>query len=274
MNSKAGNMQFEFFKKVIACILACLELSRNQQSRCTTYTMNKKFIGSLQEDRAKPLWEFERESVGLVMHFCFSQCERDQRCVGIEICTIRPDLSRCRGCCEWYVIDKDGGLPGNATDGCKYFELSKNNMESRGSRVSANLSAVASTTWWPIKNNIVSNVLDGIPDCNRSNIYSSAREPNPWLEVTLPGAITIWKIVIYNGDIFSFAFVNVNVTYSKNGVTDICGFYPGVLSRNSDQVSFYCPPEAHATTVKLQIQSKPGQLDFLYLCEIEIYRKS
>lgn len=71
-----------------------------------------------------------------------------------------------------------------------------------------------------------------------------------------------------------FAFVNVNVTYSKNGVTDICGFYPGVLSRNSDQVSFYCPPEAHATTVKLQIQSKPGQLDFLYLCEIEIYRKS
>nr|XP_034310798.1 uncharacterized protein LOC117684108 [Crassostrea gigas] len=266
-------MQFEFFKKVI-CILACLELSQNQQSRCTTYTMNKKFIGSLQEDRAKPLWEFEKESVGLVMHFCFSQCERDQRCVGVEICTIRPDLSRCRGCCEWYVIDKDGGLPRNATDGCKYFELSKDSMESRGSRVSANLSAVASSTYLQMENNIVSNVFDGILDCNISNVYSSFSHLNPWLKVTLPGTITIWKIVIYNGYIFGSALRNVNVTYSKNGVTDTCGFYPGLSSRDSDQVSFYCPPEAHGTTVKLQIQTKPGQIDFFYLCEIEIYRKS
>lgn len=44
-------------------------------------------------------------------------------------------------------------------------------------------------------------------------------------------------------------------------------------SRDGDQVLFYCPPEAHATTVKLQIQSKQGQINFLYLCEIEIYQK-
>lgn len=116
-------MQFQFFNTVIACILASLQLSHNQQSRCTTYTMHKKFIGSLHDDRAKPLWEIEKESVGLAMHVCFAYCERDQRCVGIEICTIRPDLARCRGCCEWYVVDKDGGLPRNATDSCKYFEL-------------------------------------------------------------------------------------------------------------------------------------------------------
>lgn len=116
-------MQFQFFNTVIACILASLQLSHNQQSRCTTYTMHKKFIGSLHDDRAKPLWEIEKESVGLAMHVCFAYCERDQRCVGIEICTIRPDLARCRGCCEWYVVDKDGGLPRTAIGGCKYFEL-------------------------------------------------------------------------------------------------------------------------------------------------------
>uniref|UniRef100_K1R5R1 Uncharacterized protein n=1 Tax=Magallana gigas TaxID=29159 RepID=K1R5R1_MAGGI len=42
--------------------------------------------------------------------------------------------------------------------------------------------------------------------------------------------------------------VNLNVTYSNNGVTDICGFYPGLLSHEGDLVSFYCPPKARATT--------------------------
>lgn len=37
--------------------------------------------------------------------------------------TIGPVLSRRRGCCEWHVIDKDGGLPTNTTDGYKYFEM-------------------------------------------------------------------------------------------------------------------------------------------------------
>lgn len=75
---------------------------------------------------------------------------------------------------------------------------------------------------------------------------------------------------------FTFAgvgLVNLNVTYSNNGVTDICGFYPGLLSHEGDLVSFYCPPKARATTVKMQVQSKPGQLNFLFSCEVEIYRK-
>lgn len=69
-------MQVKFFQKVIVYILTCLQLSRNQQSRCTPYTMNEKIIGSLSEDRAKPLWEIEKESVGLVMHSWFRRCER------------------------------------------------------------------------------------------------------------------------------------------------------------------------------------------------------
>lgn len=116
-------MQFKLLQKVFVCLLTCLQLSRNQHPRCTTYTVNEKFIGSLHEDRTKPLWEIKNKSFGFFMHSCFSRCETDQRCVGIEICTIRPDLALCRWCCEWYVIDNDGGLPNNATDGCKYFEL-------------------------------------------------------------------------------------------------------------------------------------------------------
>lgn len=68
-------------------------------------------------------------------------------------------------------------------------------------------------------------------------------------------------------------WVNLSVTYSKSGVTDICGFYPGLLSREGDSIMLHCPPEAHATSVKLQIQSKPGQIDYLNLCEVEIYQK-
>lgn len=86
---------------------------------------------------------------------------------------------------------------------------------------------------------------------------------------------TYRKIItyLYPFTFSGFGLVNLNVTYSNNGVTDICGFYPGHLSHDGDQVTFYCPPEAHATTVKLQILSNPGQINFLYLCEIEIYRK-
>lgn len=61
------------------------------------------------------------------------------------------------------------------------------------------MSAVASSTLKLTNYNLVSNVLDGIPDCNISNVYSSNSETNPWLEVTLPGTITIWRIIIYNG---------------------------------------------------------------------------
>lgn len=66
-----------------------------------------------------------------------------------------------------------------------------------------NLLVVVSIIWWLIKNNIVFNVFDGIFDCNRSNVYSLVSELNLWLEVILFGVIMIWKIVIYNGDIFS-----------------------------------------------------------------------
>eukprot|EP00105_Crassostrea_gigas_P041371 XP_019925519.1 PREDICTED: fucolectin-like [Crassostrea gigas] len=122
----------------------------------------------------------------------------------------------------------------------------------------------------------VSNVLDGINgnDCNRSNVFGSGKEENPWLEITWSGAITIWRIIIYNRvDCCGDRLVNVNVTYSIKGVVEICGFYPGLLSRDGDVIMFFCPPEARASSVKLQIQSKSGQVDYLMLCEVEIYRK-
>lgn len=67
--------------------------------------------------------------------------------------------------------------------------------------------------------------------------------------------------------------VNLNVTYNNNGVTGICGFYTGPLSRDGDVITFYCPPGVHASSVKLQIQSKPEQKNVLNLCEVEIDKK-
>ncbi|XP_052684123.1 uncharacterized protein LOC128164369 [Crassostrea angulata] len=234
-----------------------------------------KFFGSLHEEQAKPLWEVEKESVGSAMHSCFLRCESDQHCFGIEICTIRPDLSRCRGCCEWYVVDKDGGFPINATDGCKYYEMSKDTVGSRGTRLYANsnMKAVASSTHM---NEHPSYVLDELygNECKTINVYSSVYEKKPWLEVIWTGTISIWRIIIYNrSQNQGHRLVNLNVTYSNNGVTGICGFYPGLLSRDGDIILFYCLPEAHATSVKLQIQSNPEQTNVLSLCEVEIYRK-
>lgn len=66
----------------------------------------------------------------------------------------------------------------------------------------SNLSAVASSTYidrtgatFP-----ASNALDGMYGnyCNESNVYASVREENPWLEVTWPGTITIWRLIMYN----------------------------------------------------------------------------
>ncbi|XP_034309782.2 uncharacterized protein [Magallana gigas] len=274
-------MQFQFLKLIIVCILAMLQLSRNKQSGCSTFTIYEKFIGSLRKDRAKPLWEIEKESVGLAMHFCFSQCESDQRCVGIEICTIRPDLARCRGCCEWYVIAKDGDLPISATDDCKYFKLSKDSVESRGSRLTVNskLSAVTSSTNIDEygTTQLTSDDLDGVygNDCYRNNVYSFVNEEIPWLEVTWSRTITIWRIIIYNRvDCCDYRLVNLNVTYKNNGVTGICGFYPGLLSHDGDIVLFYCPSEANATSVKLQIQSKSKEFFKQNFCAVEIYKKS
>lgn len=73
--------------------------------------------------------------------------------------------------------------------------------------------------------------------------------------------------------LIGYRLINLNVTYSNNGVTGICGFYPGLLSRDGDHILFFCPLEAHATSVKLQIQSNPEQRNTLNLCEVEIYKK-
>lgn len=68
--------------------------------------------------------------------------------------------------------------------------------------------------------------------------------------------------------------VNLKVTYQNKGITGICGFYPGLLSREGDIILFYCLPEAYATSVKLQIQSKAEQTNILNLCEVEFYKKT
>lgn len=270
-------LKFAGIESLILCTIACFQISFTKRPQCSSFAM--KFFGSLREDRAKLLWDIEKESLVSVMHACFPRCEKDQRCVGVEVCTIRPDLLRCRGCCEWYVVDKDGGLPRNATDSCKYFELSKDSVESRGTRWSANLTAGTSSTYI---NNYgrefpASNVLDGVYGsyCLFANVYASRSEINPWLEVTWSGTITIWRIIIYNRvECCGSRLVNLKVTYQNKGITGICGFYPGLLSREGDIILFYCLPEAYATSVKLQIQSKAEQTNILNLCEVEIYKKT
>lgn len=89
---KDGNMQLKFagIESLILCTIACFQISFTKRPQCSSFAM--KFFGSLREDRAKLLWDIEKESLVSVMHACFPRCEKDQRCVGVEVCTIRPDL--------------------------------------------------------------------------------------------------------------------------------------------------------------------------------------
>lgn len=67
--------------------------------------------------------------------------------------------------------------------------------------------------------------------------------------------------------------VNFYITYGGNGQNNSCGFFPGPLPNRGDVLLFQCPPNARGSSVNLMIQSKPGETNWLSLCEVEILQK-
>lgn len=91
--------------------------------KCTAVNLNIMSKVELIEERAYPLWTNEYETYGAAFHHCFSRCENDERCIGIELCRIRPGSSRCRGCCEWFVNPHEGVPALKVSEVCRYIEL-------------------------------------------------------------------------------------------------------------------------------------------------------
>ena len=53
-------------------------------------------------------------------HQCLFLCERNQQCIGVEICKIKEGLFRCQACCEWKKVKKYTTLLGASN--CTYYE--------------------------------------------------------------------------------------------------------------------------------------------------------
>ena len=55
-----------------------------------------------------------------MFHRCFFLCERNQQCIGVEICKVKEDLFRCQACCEWKKEKKYTTQSGASN--CTYYE--------------------------------------------------------------------------------------------------------------------------------------------------------
>nr|XP_034326441.1 fucolectin-1-like isoform X2 [Crassostrea gigas] len=244
--------------------------------QCTTLNLNTKAGVELIEEKAYPLWTNDYETYGAALYHCFPRCEKDERCVGIELCRIRPGNSRCRGCCEWFVNPHEGVPALKTSEVCRYIEDNKNYIAENGSNVALNASTTASSILG-FESTILSpsKAVDGVTSCpGPTYIFSSTFEADPWLEINLQRVITIWRIIVHTRqDCCAERTVNFYITYGGNGQNNSCGFFPGPLPNRGDVLLFQCPPNARGSSVNLMIQSKPGETNWLSLCEVEILQK-
>lgn len=113
-------MRLNFSMTLVSYTVSVFTVTKLQ--KCTTVNLNIKSGRELTADMASPLWTIYAATYGSALYHCFPRCEEDERCVGIELCRIRPDYSRCRGCCEWFV-NWHKGIALTTSDKCRYIEL-------------------------------------------------------------------------------------------------------------------------------------------------------
>ncbi|XP_052702035.1 fucolectin-5-like [Crassostrea angulata] len=267
-------MRFNFSMTLVSYTVSVFTVTKLQ--KCTTVNLNIKSGRELTADMASPLWTIYAATYGSALYHCFPRCEEDERCVGIELCRIRPDYSRCRGCCEWFV-NWHKGIALTTSDKCRYIELdNRTNVNETGTNVALHSSTTASSVavFGP---NVLSHrkAVDGIALCPHSSYtFHTYEEVDPWVKINLQRIVMIWRIIVYNRqDCCGSRLVNLNVTYSNGGQTNSCGYYPGSMAKSGDVILFQCPPDARGSSVKLMVQSPPGIKNYFSLCEVEVYQK-
>ncbi|XP_062603283.1 fucolectin-4-like, partial [Saccostrea cucullata] len=121
------------------------------------------------------------------------------------------------------------------------------------------------------------NAVDGIIECGKDSSAILAHtdyQKNPWLKVSLEKTNNVDRVLIYNRqDCCGERLHNVRVSVTDNGRNISCGFYPGPAA-NGDRILFLCEKETRGNEVTISILSKDGQLDFLNVCEVEIYSRT
>ena len=79
-----------------------------------------KFFGSLANEE-EVLFSGEGKSFITAVNQCSEFCRRDRRCIGMELCKITENRTRCRVCCKTKMEEE--GIPSNNTDRCRYMTM-------------------------------------------------------------------------------------------------------------------------------------------------------
>ncbi|XP_062579210.1 uncharacterized protein LOC134241143 [Saccostrea cucullata] len=226
---------------------------------------NLKAYGSLTEN-FKVLFSAEGTTLLSAINKCSKFCSGDRRCIGIELCTVREDLYRCRVCCEWLRLTETPYLYSNSQE-CKYMEMS----DEKSLNVAVNKPATMISVFKP-NYQFAANAVDNITVCPTGlTTAHTGWEINPWMEIDLQGIFDIVKVLIFNRqDQSGHRLHDLSINVVENGKENGCGYFegPGVTG---GRYLVFCTSGSRGNRVRFVIHSRPGQTDVLTVCEIQIF---
>ncbi|XP_078341067.1 uncharacterized protein LOC111106368 isoform X2 [Crassostrea virginica] len=195
-----------------------------------------------------------------IFHRCFFLCERNQQCIGVEICKVKEHLFRCQACCEWKKVKIYTTLPGASN--CTYYE-----QHIDFGTNSLNKSATLSTQAATIYNS--SHAVDGKKYCTNSIPWAlSSPSLRPWLLIQLNMTFDVTMVTAF-ASMYGYEFDNITVIVSDGHANQTCGGqYPGP-TQPYDVVRFLCGPGTRGSNIT--ILKNTTNTDFLGLCEVEIF---
>nr|XP_022302974.1 uncharacterized protein LOC111110670 isoform X1 [Crassostrea virginica] len=200
-----------------------------------------------------------------MFHRCFFLCERNQQCIGVEICKVKEDLFRCQACCEWKKVKKYGTMSGASN--CTYYEQ---NIEFETNLALKKITTLSSEFDSVHKS---SYAVDGIKMCpieGSASIAASQYSIHPWLSIALRGTYQVKMVKVFaRSDVFPNQLDNIRVLVNDKRFNHTCGGqYPGPTEA-SDAVLFLCASGAIGS--KIIILKTTAGTDILGLCEVEVY---
>nr|XP_022302975.1 uncharacterized protein LOC111110670 isoform X2 [Crassostrea virginica] len=197
-----------------------------------------------------------------MFHRCFFLCERNQQCIGVEICKVKEDLFRCQACCEWKKVKKYGTMSGASN--CTYYEQ----QIDFGTNLALNKSATLSTTQADPKYN-PSNAVDGKKYCTISSPGAvSDHSLRPWLLIQLKMTFDVTMVTAF-ASYYRYELDDITVIVSDGHVNHTCGGqYPGP-TQPYDVVRFLCGPGTRGSNIT--ILRNTTNTGYLNVCEVEIF---
>ncbi|XP_078341064.1 uncharacterized protein LOC111106366 isoform X2 [Crassostrea virginica] len=178
-------------------------------------------------------------------HQCFFLCERNQQCIGVEICKLKENLFRCQACCEWKKVKIYTTQSGASN--CTYYEQHID----FGINLALNKPANLSSQW--NEYHIASNAVDGNKNCmTPSSLAGTTSSLQPWLLIQLEMTYHITMVKTFaRCDDYPRRMDNIVAIVSDGHVNQTCGGqYPGPTEL-CDAVLFLCAPGTKGSNITI-----------------------